>query len=133
MKKKLKFKFFLLFAVVVVAISAIPIIQSLGVGKSDDGLNVKISMAGFNPNTIEGKAGEPLKITMINLDNKNHTDGSGWHQFKNESLKIDYTIPPKSNFPITLDIDKPGIYPFYCGVCCGGKNNPNMWITVKIT
>lgn len=134
MNKQLKLGFFIILLIGVITITAFPLVLDyLGQSKQKEGTIVKMSMSGFNPNVIEGKAGEPLKISLVNMDNENHSDGGGWHQLKSDELKIDYKIPPKSTAIITITVDKPGEYKFYCGVCCGGKENPNMWGVIKIT
>lgn len=40
-------------------------------------LPVRISMAGFTPREIRVKAGRPVRIELINMDDSGHTDGGG--------------------------------------------------------
>jgi cytochrome c oxidase subunit II len=87
---------------------------------------VRISMSGFTPPKIEMKASVTQSIELVNLDNNMHSDGGGWHQFASDELDINYKVAPEKKKMIELTIDKPGVYTFYCDICCGGKENPTM-------
>jgi cytochrome c oxidase subunit II len=88
--------------------------------------SVKISMSGFSPKRISAKAGQEIKLQLINKDNSLHTDGGGWHQFAIDELGIDFKVAPLTVSDLSFTIDQPGTYDFYCGICCGGKANPYM-------
>ncbi len=87
---------------------------------------VQISMSGFAPNVIRVKAGEPTRIALVDLDDSNHIDGGGWHNFNVPKLHITEKVAPLSTKVFTLDIKKPGTYRFYCNICCGGSADPSM-------
>lgn len=95
-------------------------------GADDPGTVVQISMNGFRPSVIRGRIGQPIKVTMVNLDNQFHTDGGGWHNFVVEDLDVVEKVGPKRTHSFTIQVDQPGVYPFYCDICCGGKENPFM-------
>jgi cytochrome c oxidase subunit 2 len=87
---------------------------------------VRISMSGFAPKEIRVKAGQPVQIELINMDNSAHTDGGGWHNFVVEQLGLNEKVAPTKRMVITLTPLQPGEYDFYCDICCGGKENPYM-------
>lgn len=87
---------------------------------------VAISMSGFAPNRLAARAGQLVKLQLVNKDNSMHSDGGGWHQFAIEELNVDFKVAPLETSEVSFTVDKPGIYDFYCGVCCGGKANPYM-------
>ena len=93
---------------------------------------VVLTMEGFIPNHIEGRAGEPLTLRLVNNDTKFHTDGGGWHQLAFEALRIDVNVPPETTQEFNFTPASPGTYRFYCSVCCGGKENPSMWGTLEV-
>lgn len=70
-EKKLPYRS-ILFVVIVIAIfgSAIYLIMSKSAALEPvdkDAIKMTISMAGFEPNTIRAKAGQPVTINLINL------------------------------------------------------------------
>lgn len=83
-------------------------------------------MAGFRPNTINARAGQPLTIALINPDSQFHTDGGGRHNFVIEALGVQQEVQPRSTLNFSFTPEQPGTYPFYCDICCGGKENPSM-------
>ncbi|MBA3910738.1 MAG: cupredoxin domain-containing protein [Rhodobacter sp.] len=87
---------------------------------------VAISMSGFSPNVVKVRAGETVRLQLINKDNSTHSDGGGWHQFAIDELKVDFKVAPLDVVEVSFTADKPGTYDFYCNVCCGGKANPYM-------
>jgi len=87
---------------------------------------LEISMSGWSPAVINAKAGEPVAVTMINMDNQFHTDGGGWHGFTVPAFGVDERVAPKQTRTFTFTPTKAGEYVFYCGICCGGKENPFM-------
>lgn len=113
--------------ILIVVAALIPLILNI-IGNQEDekGTKMEVSMAGFTPSTIRAKAGEEITITFINPDNSAHSDGGGWHQFSIDELDMDYKISPESTKTITIKVDQPGEYEFYCDICCGGRENPTM-------
>lgn len=87
---------------------------------------LEISMSGWSPAVINAKAGQPVAITMINMDNQFHTDGGGWHAFTVPAFGVDERVAPKKTLSFTFTPTEAGEYVFYCGICCGGKENPFM-------
>jgi heme/copper-type cytochrome/quinol oxidase subunit 2 len=88
---------------------------------------VEVDMGGFHPKVIRAKVGEPITILVKSLDNRFHTDGGGKHQFAIDELGVDVIAPPLGSETATFTVSEPGVYPFYCSICCGGKANPSMW------
>ncbi len=87
---------------------------------------LQISMSGWKPARIRAKVGQPVVVTMINLDNRFHTDGGGWHGFTVPAFGVDEKVGPKQTGTFTFTPTKAGKYVFYCEICCGGKENPFM-------
>ena len=87
---------------------------------------VQVSMSGFSPSTITVKAGTPLKIDLINMDNQYHTDGGGWHNFAIDAFGMNVTVQPLGQQVFTVPTGTPGTYAWYCSVCCGGRESPAM-------
>ncbi|MBI5813091.1 MAG: cupredoxin domain-containing protein [Deinococcota bacterium] len=90
------------------------------------GAVVQISMSGWQPTVVKAKLGQPLTITMVNLDNSLHSDGGGWHNFVVEEFGVSERVPPKQTLSFSFTPTKAGEYLFYCDICCGGKENPFM-------
>lgn len=88
---------------------------------------LRISMSGWQPAEVRAQAGQPVTIRMINLDNRFHTDGGGWHNFVVPFLGVEQRVGPEQTgtFTITAPLAR-GEYIFYCDICCGGKDNPYM-------
>ncbi len=103
-----------------------------------DAIKMTINMAGFEPNIIRAKAGQPVTINLINPDNSHHTDGGGVHNFMlTEGLArvapdVNITVLPESQKVFTFTPTKPGEYHWYCDSCCGGKENPSMHGTLIV-
>jgi len=87
---------------------------------------IQISMSGWEPALIRAKVGEPVEVTMINLDNQFHTDGGGWHGFTVPDFNVNERVGPKQTRTFSFTPTTTGEYVFYCGICCGGKENPFM-------
>jgi len=128
-----------LFAVIVVVIGAgaIGLIVSRlqGPATTDVGaLQVHGSMSGLSPKVLTVKAGQPAKIELASMDTAAHSDGGGWHGFAIDSLGINWKVGPLSSkvFEFTAPTI-PGKYTYYCGICCGGKENPTMVGTLEVT
>lgn len=100
---------------------------------SSGGPSVIISMAGFTPNRITVRAGEPVTLTLTNPDSQFHTDGGGWHQFAIDALNLDVRVAPRSTETVALAALAPGTYEFYCDICCGGRANPSMIGILEVT
>jgi len=87
---------------------------------------VHVSMSGFDPATITVKAGTPLKIDLINMDNQYHTDGGGWHNFAMDDFSMNQTVEPSGQKVFTIPTAVAGTYGWYCSICCGGRDSPSM-------
>ncbi len=87
---------------------------------------VHVSMSGFEPSTITARAGTPLRIDLINGDNRYHTDGGGWHNFAIDEFSLNATVEPSGQAIFSVPTDGPGVYGWYCSMCCGGRANPAM-------
>lgn len=99
-----------------------------------DAIRMTISMAGFEPNVIRAKAGETVRINLINPDNSMHTDGGGIHNFLLSAglARVNVTLAPESQKVFTFTPTQPGEYHWYCDSCCGGKENPSMHGTLIV-
>jgi heme/copper-type cytochrome/quinol oxidase subunit 2 len=118
--------------VVVVGVAVITLLQPPGSAESAGAVPVRIDMSGFEPATLQAKAGTPVKLRLVNPDSQFHTDGNGKHQFAIPELGVDTIVQPKSEQVITFTPTQPGTYTFYCDVCCGGKENPSMRGTLTV-
>ncbi len=102
----------------------------LGRGDNSDRgelLVVEADMSGFRPKVLHAQAGEPITVRLKSLDTQFHTDGGGKHQFAIDKLGVDIIAPPRGSRKASFTVSEPGVYPFYCSICCGGKGNPSMW------
>ncbi|MDP2814017.1 MAG: cupredoxin domain-containing protein [Erysipelotrichaceae bacterium] len=117
----------IIFSTLVILIALIPIIDGIeNLIEKEGAITMNLSMSGFSTNEITAKAGEPFKVYLVNLDNQYHGDGGGWHQFASDDANFNFQIAPLDEGTVTIVIDKPGVYEFYCDICCGGKENPSM-------
>lgn len=89
-------------------------------------VNLQAGMDGFDMKEIRAKVGETVKVNLRSLDNQNHSDGGGKHQFAIEELGVDIVTMPLSVNSGTFVASKAGTYTYYCDICCGGKANPTM-------
>lgn len=89
-------------------------------------IDVSADMSGFNMKEMRVKAGRPITVRLTSLDNSHHTDGGGKHQWAVDELGVSIVAPPLGNNWATFTPDKPGVYTFYCDICCGGRANPTM-------
>jgi heme/copper-type cytochrome/quinol oxidase subunit 2 len=92
----------------------------------EDVVEIKGTMGGFSPSVIRAKAGRPLTVRLTSVDNRFHTDGGGKHQFAIDALGVNLIAPPLGTREVTFTPTAPGVYEFYCDVCCGGRANPTM-------
>jgi len=83
------------------------------------------TMGGFSTREIRVKAGRPVTIRLTSVDTQYHTDGGGKHQFAIDALGVNVIAPPKGTRQATF-APGPGVYEYYCDVCCGGRANPTM-------
>lgn len=99
-----------------------------------EAIKMTITMAGFEPNMIRAKAGQPVTINLINPDNSMHTDGGGIHNFQliTGLANVNVTLAPESQEVFSFTPTQPGEYHWYCDSCCGGKENPNMHGTLIV-
>lgn len=129
----------ILFIVIVIAVFgfAVYIIMSKTASlepADKDAIKMTITMAGFEPNVIRAKAGEPVRINLINPDNSHHTDGGGIHNFMLSAglANVNVTVQPESQKVFTFTPTQPGEYHWYCDSCCGGRENPSMHGTLIV-
>lgn len=123
----------IIFGTLILLIAAIPIINGIDDLKSKKGaITINLSMSGFSPNELTVKAGETAKIYLVNMDNSMHADGGGWHQFASDDAGFNFKIAPLDKQTVSIKIDEPGEYSFYCDICCGGKENPSMQGTITV-
>ncbi len=129
----------ILFIVIVIAIfgSAVYLVMSKTASlepEDKDAIKMTITMAGFEPNIIKAKVGQPVKINLINPDNSMHTDGGGIHNFMLTAglANLNITVQPESQKVFSFTPTQPGEYHWYCDSCCGGKENPSMHGTLIV-
>ena len=107
--------------VMVVAGAMIYLSTQKAVPMDPNAQQVRISMAGWDPATLTTKAGVPLKVDVMALDDAH---GAG-HDFVLGALNINEYVGSTQKV-FTLPADVPGQYTFYCSLCCGGKDSPTM-------
>ena len=91
-----------------------------------DVVEIEGTMGGFSTKTIRAKVGRPLTVRLTSVDTRFHTDGGGRHQFAIDALGVNLIAPPKGTREATFTPTAPGVYQYYCDICCGGKANPTM-------
>lgn len=89
-------------------------------------VNLRASMDGFDITEIRARVGETIVVNLRSLDNAYHLDGGGQHQFAIDELGINLIAPPLSTRSVRFTVTRPGVYTFYCDICCGGRANPRM-------
>lgn len=89
-------------------------------------VEIKGTMGGFSTTMIRAKAGRPLTVRLTSVDTRFHTDGGGKHQFAIDALGVNVIAPPEGTREATFTPPAPGVYEYYCNVCCGGRANPTM-------
>lgn len=89
-------------------------------------VEIKGTMGGFSTDVIRAKAGRPLTVRLTSVDTRFHTDGGGKHQFAIDELGVNIIAPPEGTREFTFTPPTPGVYEYYCDVCCGGRANPTM-------
>jgi hypothetical protein len=95
-------------------------------------IDIAADMSGFDLKLIRLKAAEPVTLRLRSLDNSNHTDGGGQHQWAVDELGLDVVAQPLSTNTVTFTPDQPGTYTYYCDICCGGRANPTMQGTLIV-
>jgi len=134
LRSRTKKAVFVVLVIVIFAVAAGMIFQSSekGVPIDSSATPIRVSMSGFSPNTLTVKAGTPLRLDLINLDNQYHTDGGGWHNFVIEAFGMNRSVEPLGQALFSVPTDSAGTYTWYCDVCCGGKDNPSMRGTLVV-
>lgn len=94
---------------------------------------LQVTMGGFSPPVVTARAGEPLRLRLVNPDSPFHTDGGGWHQLAIPGLGVDARVAPRGDTLVAIPAPLAGEYAFYCDICCGGKENPSMRGTLRVT
>jgi heme/copper-type cytochrome/quinol oxidase subunit 2 len=95
-------------------------------------IDVAANMGGFDRSEIKVKVGEPITVRLTSMDTPYHTDGGGKHQWAVDELGVSIVAPPEGSESATFTPDKPGVYTFYCDICCGGRANPSMQGTLIV-
>jgi heme/copper-type cytochrome/quinol oxidase subunit 2 len=114
----------------IAALLLAPLFQFWSSGVTQKGpvriVNIQASMDGFDITEIRARAGETIVVNLRSLDGPYHLDGGGQHQFAIDELGINLIAPPLSVRSVTFTVTRPGVYVFYCDICCGGRANPRM-------
>lgn len=104
-----------------------PVLRSEGPPAAGaDVVEIKGTMDGFSTAELRVRAGRPVTVRLTSVDNRFHTDGGGKHQFAIDALGVNIIAPPLGTGEATFTPPGPGVYDYYCDVCCGGKANPTM-------
>lgn len=97
-----------------------------------DDIEVTASMGGFGQHTIQVKAGELVRLRLTSTDHAGYPDGGGQHQWAVDELRLNVIAPPMGSKEVVFVADQPGIYTFYCDICCGGRERPTMQGTLVV-
>ncbi len=98
----------------------------LGRGGGAAGIEMRVSMDGFDPKVLDAKPGQALTLDWWNDDGAMHLQ-NGVHTLVSDTLGVRFELPAQSREKITLNAPTtPGDYDFWCDSCCGGKDNPGM-------
>ena len=120
------------FVLVAAATGAVILIWPRPANVASADQSVQVSMGGFSPSVVTARAGEPLRLKLVNPDSQFHTDGGGWHQLAIPALGVDARVAPRSQDVVEIPAAEPGEYAFYCDICCGGKENPSMQGVLRV-
>jgi heme/copper-type cytochrome/quinol oxidase subunit 2 len=96
-------------------------------------VEIDASMSGFSRYTVQVRAGEAVTVRLTSLDHPYHEDGGGQHQWAVDELGLNIIAPPLGSESVTFTPEEPGIYTFYCGICCGGRSSPTMQGTLIVS
>ena len=128
-QKKVRAIIFGLITVIVLGLSVALLVSAFSPKTPPPAVNtidISADMGGFNMQEIRVKAGKPVTIRLTSLDNSHHTDGGGQHQWAVDEFGVSVVAPAEGTNFITFTPDKPGMYTYYCDICCGGRANPTM-------
>lgn len=93
---------------------------------------MRISMAGFEPKTIDAKPGQAVTLDWWNTDGAMHLE-RGVHTMVSDAMNLRLELPAESRKTITVTAPtRPGDYDFWCDSCCGGKENGQMHGTLHV-
>jgi len=95
-------------------------------------IDIAADMGGFSQDEVRVKVGQPVTVRLTSLDNSHHTDGGGKHQWAVDELRVNIIAQPESTANATFTPTAPGVYTFYCDICCGGRANPTMQGTLVV-
>lgn len=95
-------------------------------------IDVSADMGGFDRSEIRVQAGKPVTLRLTSLDTRFHTDGGGRHQLAVDELGVNIVAQPLGSASQTFTPTVPGVYTFYCDICCGGRANPRMTGTLIV-
>jgi len=125
-------------AAVVVVVLGAGLVLGFGdfLGRPDAGatsaIPVRMSMAGFDPQTITATAGTDIEVELWTTDGAMHLEG-GVHTLISDQLRIREELPAESRRTVKLRMPTaPGDYDIYCDTCCGGKASPTMHGTLRV-
>lgn len=91
-----------------------------------DVIEIRADMGGFSQREVRVRAGQTVTVRLTSMDTQFHRDGGGKHEFAIDELGVDIIAPPRGSASQTFTPTEPGVYDFYCSVCCGGRANPAM-------
>lgn len=110
-----------------VYLSGPDVLRDGGVRSSPDGvIEVSMERGTFHPATVVVQAGRPVTIRLSSPESRFDFGGLLKHQFAIDELGVDIVAPLGGAASVTFTPVRPGTYVFYCGVCCGGRANPDM-------
>ncbi|HEX7592347.1 MAG TPA: cupredoxin domain-containing protein [Candidatus Limnocylindrales bacterium] len=93
---------------------------------------VRISMDGFDPNTLNATPGQTITLDWWNQDAPMHLT-NGVHTLVSDKFPVNLSLPAQSRKTVTITAPTtPGDYDFWCDSCCGGKDNPKMHGTLHV-
>jgi len=95
-------------------------------------IDIAADMGGFSQDEVRVKVGQSVTVRLTSLDNSHHTDGGGKHQWAVDELRVNIIAQPESTANATFTPTAPGVYTFYCDICCGGRANPTMQGTLVV-
>jgi cytochrome c oxidase subunit II len=123
---------FVIVSIAAVFAAAALLVPRTGIAGPADA-TITVTMGGFSTPVLEATADQPLRLKIVNPDTPYHSDGGGWHQLAIPTLGVDAQVAPRSQSVVEIPAAAPGEYAFYCDVCCGGKENPSMQGTLRVT
>ena len=125
--------YLLVIVIVTGSVAAFITYRAASAVSTEENVEISASMSGFSQNEIRVKVGAVVNLRLTSLDHEFHEDGGGQHQWAVDELGINLIAPPLGTETVRFTPDKPGVYIFYCDICCGGRNSPTMQGTLVVT